>query len=142
MPRARHDFLSFHGAFLSFTGAWLYIFGSAIQLIGSHVQLTQMQKMLFTAAPFLIGAILFTAGGYLMAVEAAHSWTWAFTPPKFGTYESKTPGRWIQVRRFRKLMHGACRVSPAFRGKCNAHFFAYKTAERALSALYARICVR
>jgi hypothetical protein len=96
VPHRKHDFLSFFGTFISFWGGWLYAAAACAQLLAQHAHVGPTAKLSLVQAPFLLGAMGFTAGGVLMAAESAHSWWWALLPPLPRTTHSSDLGRWIQ----------------------------------------------
>ena len=71
---ARHDFLSFYGTFAQFLGGWVYALGAVMQLLSTHYTMSNMQQVALVQLPFIVGALLFVVGAYLMAAEATNSW--------------------------------------------------------------------
>ena len=75
-------------------GAWLYFLGTIAQITASHYAMSDWIKESTIVTPYFFGGVLFLAGGYLMAVEAAHSWVWAVCPPHPNDWGDV--GRWVQ----------------------------------------------
>lgn len=95
---AHTEFVSASDAVIQGTGAVLYVLGTASQAAFTHAHASAAATRWLETAPYFAGGACFVVGGYLYAVEAAHSWLWALLPPP--AHAARDVGRWIQYLNF------------------------------------------
>jgi hypothetical protein len=88
-----HEWLGWHGSCIRFLGTLFFIVGVATKFVQAHRGLRSGVVTWLHTVPFFLGSVSVTAGAYLIATEARHSWARALTPPR--TVGRRAIGKWV-----------------------------------------------